>query len=330
MSDPASRGPSGPPAIPDDVRAMADERALARAGKDWATADRLRVDLEARGWRVVDQGLSYRLEPAHAPDVEEGDVVRYGRSESVPSRLAEPSSRPATVVLLATDWPDDLDRCLTALARHAAPDTQVVIVADDPSPEQAAALDIVELGGPLAVEIVLTATRLGHAAATNAGIRRAAGEVVILLDTSLEPDGDFVTPLREALADPTVAVAGGWGIVSADLRRFEDAPPGDVDAIEGYCQAFRRSDAAERGPLDERFRFYRNLDIWWSLVLRDAGPDQPPRRALRLALPLARHEHRGYASVPEDERERLSRRNFYRILDRFRMRTDLLLVNRRA
>ena len=38
--------------------------------------------------------------------------------------------------------------------------------------------------------------------------------------------------------------------------------------------AFRRADAAARGPLDERFRFYRNLDIWWSLVLRDEGEDR--------------------------------------------------------
>ena len=59
--------------------------------------------------------------------------------------------------------------------------------------------------------------------------------------------------------------------------------------------AFRRADFAERGPLDERFRFYRNLDIWWSLVLRDQGDDDPPRRAVTLGdLPLRRHQHRGY------------------------------------
>ena len=53
----------------------------------------------------------------------------------------------------------------------------------------------------------------------------------------------------------------------------------------------------ERGPLDERFRFYRNLDIWWSLVLRDQGEDAPPRRAVRIADPAAiRHEHRGWTS----------------------------------
>ena len=89
--------------------------------------------------------------------------------------------------------------------------------------------------------------------------------------------------------------------------------------------AFRRDDFAERGPLDERFRFYRNLDIWWSLVLRDEGEGEPPRRAVSLdGLPVVRHEHRGYTSLPDDERDRQSKRNFYRIIDRFGWRRDLL------
>ena len=134
-----------------------------------------------------------------------------------------------------------------------------------------------------------TSERLGHAAATNIGMRRVKAPVVILLDTSLEPTGDFVTPLVRALDDAAVAVVGGWGITSTDLRTFEDAPAGDVDAIEGYVQAFRRADAAAFGPLDERFRFYRNLDIWWSLVLRDGADDEEqPRRAVRIeGLPLS-------------------------------------------
>ena len=133
-----------------------------------------------------------------------------------------------------------------------------------------------------------------------------------------------------SLEDPAVALAGGWGIVSGDLRRFEEAPPGDVDAIEAYCLAFRRADFATRGPFDERFRFYRNLDIWWSLVLRDGAEEaEEPRRAVRIdGLPLERHEHRGWTSLPEDERDRQSKRNFYRIIDRFGSRRDLLVANR--
>jgi hypothetical protein len=89
--------------------------------------------------------------------------------------------------------------------------------------------------------------------------------------------------------------------------------------------AFRRGDVVARGPLDEHFRFYRNLDIWWSLVLRDEGEGSPPRRAIAVELPAVRHEHRGWSSLPEAERDRLSRRNFYRIMDRFGSRRDLLV-----
>ncbi len=307
--------------IPDELLTAAHERSKARAERDWETADRLRGEIEAAGWTIVDRGTDFALAPATPPDIEEGARVRYGASQNVPSRLDEPATGSATVVLVATDWPADVDRALAGIRTSAPVGTSIVVVADAPSEEGAAALDAYD-----DVEIVWTSDRLGQAAAINAGARRATGPVVILLDSSVEPTGDVVTPLAGALEDPTVAVAGGWGIVSDDLRTFREAPPGDVDAIEGYVQAFRRDDFAARGPLDERFRFYRNLDIWWSLVLRDEGEGEEPRRAVALAdLPVARHEHRGWSSLPEEDRDRQSKRNFYRIIDRFGSRRDLLV-----
>jgi hypothetical protein len=118
-------------------------------------------------------------------------------------------------------------------------------------------------------------------------------------------------------------VAGGWGFVSSDLRRFQEVGPGDVTAVDGSALAFRRSDNVARGPLDEGFRFYRNLDIWWSLVLRDEGEGEPPRRAVALQLPALRHKHRAWTHTAEGQRDRLSRRNFYRVIDRFGARRDL-------
>ena len=305
--------------IPEDVLSAAHDRAAARAARDWAEADRLRGEIEAAGWKIVDRGTDFALEPAHPPTVEDAGLIRYGTSAAVPSRLTEPALGVATVVLVATDWPDDLRRSLAGLERFAPAGVSVVVVADAASPEQAAAIP----AEGETVEVVRTSDRLGTGAAWNVGIRRAAGPVIVILDTSVEPTGDIVTPLVAALDDETVAVAGGFGVRSTDLRRFEEAGPGDVTAIEGYAIAFRRSDAADRGPIDEHFRFYRNLDLWWSLVLRDEGEGRPPRRAVAVEIPATRHEHRGWTSLPDAERERLSKRNFYRILDRFRARDDL-------
>ena len=311
----------------------------ARAASNWAEADRLRAEIEAAGWRIIDRGNHFSLEPAHAPDVVEEGRTRYGSSSAVPSRLDEPATAAVTVVLIATDQPADLARALAGLNAHAPAGTQVVVVADGPSPEQEAALLLAATNAagdtntndPTdSTEVVWTSQALGRAAATNAGLRRSVAPIIVLLDTSVEPTGDLLSPLIRALDDPTVAVAGGWGTVSDDMRRFEDAPPGDVDAIDGYALAFRRTDVVERGFLDERFRFYLNLDIWWSLVLRDGGEDGPARRAVRVTqLPAILHEHHGATSIREADRDRLGKRNFYRILDRFGARRDLLITSGR-
>jgi hypothetical protein len=313
------------PRIPEAVLSAAHERAKARAARDWETADRLRGKIEAAGWSIVDRGTDFALAPAAPADVEEPGRVRYGSSRNVPSRLEEPASGLATVVLIATDWPADVERAIGGLRGGGPPGLSIVVVADGPSDEQASRLESTEGDDAGGIEIVWTSERLGYGAALNAGIRRSVAPVVVMLDTSVEPTGDVVTPLVRALDDAAVAVAGGWGITSRDLRTFEDAPAGDVDAIEGYCLAFRRDDYLARGPLDERFRFYRNLDIWWSLVLRDAGEGEPPRGAVAIDLPAVRHEHRGWASLSDDERARQSKRNFYRIIDRFGSRRDLLV-----
>ena len=333
---------------PQDVIDLAEARSVARRARDWAAADDLKTRIEAAGWRIVDAASLYTLERAAPPDVEVGGTLRHGSSTSVPSRLDDAPVGVASIVLVATDWPDDLARAIRALVEHSPDGTQLIVVANAPADDQLAALaalDAIDPGAPgVATEVVWTATRLGHAAALNAGIRRAVGPVVVILDTAVEPQGDLVTALVTALEDTTVAVAGPFGLVSPDLRVFE--PPAadavDVDVIEGYALAFRRSDYSARGPLDERFDFYRNLDVWWSLVLRDPYEDLPeldedaevdlslipaPRRAVRVtSAPVTRHELRAWTELPDDERERRSKKNFYRVLKRFATRRDLLVA----
>ncbi|HEY4227396.1 MAG TPA: glycosyltransferase [Candidatus Limnocylindrales bacterium] len=318
--------------VPEAVAEAARRRSDAREARDWPTADRLREEIEAAGWRVVDSGTAFRLEPASAADVEVGGEIRYGRSDAVPSRLDEPATGVASVIVIASADTAETRRALDGLSATVPAGVDVILVADglpDRALEGLRAADLAARPGDTQFELVRTSAPLGYAAALNAGIRRAQGSIIVVLDPSILPTGAVISPLVAALDDPTVAIAGPFGLASADLRRFEEllATPGDsidATAIQGYLMAFRRADAVARGPLDEGFRFYRNFDIWWSLVLRDQGEGALPRRAVTLSdLPVTRGEPRAWTDTAAGDRERLSKRNFYRILDRFRLRDDL-------
>ena len=162
---------------------------------------------------------------------------------------------------------------------------------------------------------------LGFGAAVNAGIEAAAGEVCVLFDQSVELKGDAITPLLTELDDPSVAVAGPFGVrAKGTLKEFDESAGPDADAVEGYCMAFRRADALAAGGFDPKFRFYRIADIEFSFRLRDRGG----RAVVVPDLLVVKHEHRLWEATEPAERDRLSRRNLYRFLDRWRDRTDLM------
>ncbi len=309
-----------PDPVPHPMRQLADERARARRTRDWAAADRLKAELEAAGWRVIDAGTMYSLERLPPPVVEVDGDVAYGSSEAVPSRLDEPASAAATVVLVAEDRPGLLPVAVGALL-SGSPGAQVVVVANGPADDVAA--EVTALRG---IEVVRMARRLGAAAARNAGVRRAIGRVVVLLDPRVEAQGDLAGSLAAALADRTVGVAGLRGLATDDLVHFRPAPdgPADVVAVDGLAMAFWRADYAARGPLDEHFTLDAYLDAWWSLVLRDVPEDavlgvSAPGRAVLVDVPHVLH---GEAPAAPDER--LARKQRYRFLKSFATRRDLL------
>ena len=298
--------------LPDEVRRLLAERSAARADRDWDRADALRAEIAALGWEVQDSTGRSNARPIlpTAPALEDpGDAP-----------LDSPATVAASVQLVAEDHPDDLVRTLRGLAAFPpAASWELVIVANAP----ASPVDELLAAAGLPVEAVVldTTERLGWADSRTLGMRHSRGEVTILLDTSLEPTGDMATPLLAAFEDPTVGLAGGWGVTSGNGRQFEAAEPGEVDAVEAYVLALRREALRAVGGFDRRFRYYRNADLDLSFAVRDAG-----WRAVRTPpLPVTRHEHRGWAALPEPERDRLSKRNFYRFLEHWGDRRDLLL-----
>jgi GT2 family glycosyltransferase len=301
--------------LPPEVRALLDERASARAARDWERADALRARLHELGWEPQDAPGRTTARPTLPPTPA---PTGYARPEDLASLLDEPATLDASLHLLAEDHPEDLARFLQGLAAHL-PDAsiEVIVVANAPSFDLDRGLE----GSRVPATVLATSERLGWADARNLGLRRSGGEITVLLDTSVEPTGDFMTPLLAAFRDERVGIAGGWGVRSDDGREFHEAPPGAVDAVEGYCLAVRRAALRQVGGFDHRFRYYRNADLDLSFAVRDRGW----RAVATEPLPLVRHEHRGYSALPAEERDRLSRRNFYRFLKHWGDRRDLLL-----
>jgi GT2 family glycosyltransferase len=239
-------------------------------------------------------------------------------SSLVPLELPPPPRR-LTMLTVLHGWPEDARRWLSSVLRHhATHDLEVLLVDNSGDAELAAWLKRASSDRVRSVGLEPG----GFGAAVNAGLQAAAGEVVILFDPGTEATGDLAGPLLEMLERPGVGIAAAYGVRGiGTVKHFHDHPGPEVDAVEGYCMAFRRSEALAVGGFDEKFRFYRIADFEFSFRIRSTG-----RRAMVVAgLPLRRHQHRLWEAETDEERERLSKKNFYRFLDRWGKRTDLLV-----
>ena len=218
---------------------------------------------------------------------------------------------------------ESLRRCAEAALRHAGDHQVELIIVDNGSSDGTDEWLREFAKSDARVQPIRCDHNLGTGAARNCGLRRARGRLVVLLDTSIEFTGEVLAPLAAALAEPSTGIVGPFGVNTQDLRDFQDAPGPEADAVEGYLMAFRRERVREAGLMDEKFRFYRHLDLDYSFACREYGyhnrivPD----------LPLRRHAHSDWERTPEEERERLSKRNFYRFLKKHGERKDLLLAN---
>jgi Glycosyl transferase family 2 len=292
--------------VPDEVRALAADRDERRRTKDFAAADALRDRIHEFGFAVIDGPEGPTFQP-----VEVARPERL-RPRDVESLLDDPPTCDVSVHWVVEGWPEDVVRALAGFRpNEGGRDVQYMIA------------DLTETDPSVygeGVEVLELVTGTGWGEARNAGLKRSRGRVVLAMDGSVEPNGDVFGPLEEALEDPSVGVCGPFGISTNDLREFHDSGGPEVDAIEGYLMAFRRDVIRDVGLFDQRFRWYRTADIECSFRIKEAG-----LRALRVDVPVDKHEHRMYDSTPSEERDRLSKRNYYRFLERFRDRFDLLV-----
>jgi GT2 family glycosyltransferase len=225
-------------------------------------------------------------------------------------RTAERATREWTIAVTAREWPEDVERCVRAVLRFAPADAEVLVLDQGSSDRSAERLDRLAWGDR--VGVIHADRDLGEGAGRNALLRVATGRLVLQLDPSVELLGDLFAPLAATLASGA-GIAGPWGLRTKDLRHFDEVTGGACDAIQGYCQATQRDTLLAIGGFDERYRFYRNLDIAVSFALRERG-----LRAAAVGVGLAvRHTHRAWEALPEEERDKRSRKNHDRMYKRF-------------
>ena len=199
-----------------------------------------------------------------------------------------------------------------------------VIVVDDASSD--GSLELLRSAFP-SVRVVALERNAGFGRACMAGARAARGDVLVLLNTDVQVDADFLGPLREDIADESV-----FAVSAVDLNRGTPQAPREVNrphfrrgfmvdvpyraagpppfetiyAPGGYS-AFRREMFLALGgfdPLYEPF-YWEDYDICYRAWKRGWRTVVEPRS-------LVRHEHeKGAIRATHGRRsvERVSRRN---------------------
>jgi glycosyltransferase involved in cell wall biosynthesis len=177
----------------------------------------------------------------------------------------------ASVVVPTRDRPTSLARCLAALLEQRDIELEVVVV-DDGSADPAAIERLVAADDH--ARLVRIGGR-GPAAARNAGIREAAGEVVLLTDDDCVAEPGWAASLAAAVVRTAALAAGrtlhdpGRPLVAASETIVAHAERADSFAATRNVGAYRSLALAI--PFDERFREAGGEDREWCRRLAEAG-----------------------------------------------------------
>ncbi len=309
---------SSRPVIPADILALSHERdELRRRGK-YDRADDLKRQIEEAGYGIKDNPHGAHL--IILPSVEIDGVV-YRTARQVPSLLEEADCCEFSINILANSNFEEAKRCLESVLRWIGTRDLEIILVDNRSLDELDAWARELQHNEPRLHLLVTSRPLGEAEARNIGLKQSKGRYMLLLDSSVELTGDMFTPLAQVLADSRVGITGSRGLLTEDLRHFEESMAMEVEVVDGLCMAFRRKLLREIGLFDERYRFPYYMDIDFSFAVRNSGV----QAVITPNLPIKSHPLQRDVNLSDAERTRLTKRNFYRFLEKWGHREDLLL-----
>lgn len=181
-----------------------------------------------------------------------------------------------SVIVPAHNARRSLPACLAALHRQTYKPDEIIVV-DDGSTDQTLKIAL-EHGA-----YVLRENRRGPAAARNAGVWQAQGDIVLFTDADCEPEPDWIEQMVSPLADPAVVgVKGAYRTHQRNLiarlvqAEFEEKYARlslfhNIDFIDTYSAAYRREAFLQAGGFNEIFPSASVEDIEFSFRLSRQG-----------------------------------------------------------
>ena len=292
---------------PDSVLALAQERMSARGAKDFALADSLRNKIAALGYEVVDVADGFEL-------IAKAAFITLAFARDIRPIDLE---KETTVGIIVDGFSDDALESVNSV--KANNDCGIVILSIGDPGQLVEAMDS-------RTYLFAVAPGASWGDCANVMIEKVKSAYIVIMDPSTRLTGDAITPAIDELKKGEF-VAVGWrgGLVNTedDWRSVDDKGDGEVDVLFSYFMALNREAIVETGGFNPRAVYYRNADIEFSLKLRQAGG-----RLLQMGLPLEQGRHHGYNDVDPDYREIQSKKNYDRILDRFRGKSAILSPRR--
>jgi GT2 family glycosyltransferase len=226
-----------------------------------------------------------------------------------------------TILIYADSFIADSKISIEAAKANSAPDVAIYFLISG-QPELGDIASVIDER----TYIVQITEGVGWGEAMNALIKLANSPYVVVMDPSTIFTGDAITPTITKLAEKEFS-AVGWrgGLVNIEdeWRSVDDKGEGEVDVLFSYFLGLNKDHALEAGAFNIRAIYYRNADIEFGLKLRQAQG-----RLWQLDLPLKQERHHGYHDTDPTYRDEQSKKNYDRILARFRGKNEILSPRR--
>jgi hypothetical protein len=286
---------------------LAQERLDARAAKDFAKADQLRDQIAALGFEVIDVagGFEFRAKERFPTYASTRDIKPLKVNGDI------------AITMIIDGFTADASETVRTIKAHT--DTPIIaLVNGDP----AELIDEIDLQ----FQLISVTENFGWGENANALLKNISSKYLVIMDPSTRFTGDVMSLVSAELSQGDFS-AIGWrgGLVNTEdeWRSVDDKGAGEVDVLFSYFLAVNIADATNAGGFNNRAIYYRNADIEFSLRLRQANG-----RLLQMDLPLEQARHHGYYDTDEEFREIQSKKNYDRILERFRGKNTILSPRR--